>query len=1238
MEGMTYWEDLFTNTIFTRGETLCKNGDVTDFTSESINNGNTMYFATVTDTSCRYYPSVTLTSDYDVEDVSCTCQYHRKSKYCKHIAALLCKVDEIDSDDTPVKKAEEPKDGKKKAEKKAKEYVPVPFNDDGKPHFLSFADSLKKYMPTKETMVRARKLFDDGHVRNLNICTNTGNEKYITCKTCVDDKDNKQTREVIIELGRDGIRKISCNDSYIYWYDARKSEELCLKTTQNEDGVYELCAHKTAVLMALVNFVEKNRDYLDYTDSKAESLIEDFRKETKKVTEKPASGRKYPVDIFLSIVPDIERKSIKAEIRASVDGGKYYKIKDGVKLTSAVRDKGTLALSTLCTADFSQAELTPRAEAALKIIDLAESDYNRHCNDYYTRYSWRKSELQISRFLDEFFEIMQDYTVLHGEKPITRFRESEPSLNMRIDPIVEKDEIMGITVNGKISGRYSGRNYIYWFEGGEFLRTEKSRLGSATSLMKVADDSGKFSFTVGRKYLDNFYQRVLPDLRRHGRIEDNAIDRMDGILKEAPKTVLFIDTTGDHITCSAVMKYEGESMSVYPHSYSLYNRGKYQSYLKDIAEALDDFFHSQTYGDDRWDAACTDSEKYDFLQNRLPLLEEFGEVRVSDSVKRLTVRRMPPLSSFLDIDERDDSILNFNLDLGDLTIEELVEILKAYRNRQKFHKLKNGDFVSLENVSLDALADIFLSSGLSIKDFTNGKMHLPLYRALYLDQILKEQNGVSYEGGQKLRRLIKEFKTINESDYEVPSSLESTMRSYQKDGYRWMRVLFDHGFGGILADDMGLGKTLQALSLLLSQKEEGKEVNTLIVSPASLVFNWKAEVGKFTPTLKAVTVSGTAKEREAVIKNHQDFDILITSYDLLKRDIALYEGIQFNIEIIDEAQFIKNHNTAAAKAVRAVSAKHRLALTGTPIENRLSELWSIFEYLMPGFLFSQESFKKNISSPIEKNSDKNAASKLKKLTGPFILRRLKGDVLKDLPEKIEETRVAPLEGEQLKLYTAEVAKTKGMLKGSKNYNEQKIEILAELMRIREICCDPSLVFKDYKGESAKRVATMDLIESAIDGGHRILLFSQFTSMLELLEDDLKEKGIEYYKITGDTPKAKRLELVDDFNGGTTPLFLISLKAGGTGLNLTGADIVIHYDPWWNTAAQDQATDRAHRIGQTKRVTVYRMIAENTIEEKIMKLQETKKNLADDIVSGDNVSLSSLSREDLLELLSISNMA
>ena len=318
--------------------------------------------------------------------------------------------------------------------------------------------------------------------------------------------------------------------------------------------------------------------------------------------------------------------------------------------------------------------------------------------------------------------------------------------------------------------------------------------------------------------------------------------------------------------------------------------------------------------------------------------------------------------------------------------------------------------------------------------------------------------------------------------------------------------------------------------------------------------------------------------------------------------------------------------------MKLIHADHRFALTGTPIENRLSELWSIFDFLMPGFLYKSEDFVRRFEIPVSRDQDEEMTGRLKKMVSPFILRRLKGDVLKDLPPKLEEVRYARFEGEQQKLYDAQVVHMQQMIHASGNTGEDKIRILAELTRIRQICCDPSLLFENYQGESAKRAACMDLVQSAIDGGHRMLIFSQFTSMLALLEEDLKLAGIVYFKITGVTPKETRVSLVNQFNEGETPVFLVSLKAGGTGLNLTGADVVIHYDPWWNLAAQNQATDRAHRIGQTRQVTVYKMIARDTIEEKILELQEMKQDLADAILEGRGESLMSLSNEELLALL------
>ena len=419
----------------------------------------------------------------------------------------------------------------------------------------------------------------------------------------------------------------------------------------------------------------------------------------------------------------------------------------------------------------------------------------------------------------------------------------------------------------------------------------------------------------------------------------------------------------------------------------------------------------------------------------------------------------------------------------------------------------------------------------------------------------------------------------------------------------------------------------------MSAVQPAYTITSLIICPASLIYNWEEEFHRFAPSLRVRCIVGTAKARKEILKESSSYDVLITSYDLLKKDIEAYEDLSFRYESLDEAQYIKNQKAAAAKTVKVIRAERHFALTGTPIENRLSELWSIFDYLMPGFLFKYEAFRTRFETPVTKYKDETAAAELRKMVQPFILRRSKKDVLKDLPDKIEEIRYARFEEEQQKLYDAQVTHLREMLAGNLfEKGEEKMKILAELTKIRQICCDPALRVDHYKGGSAKREAAMELIKNAADAGHKMLVFSQFTSMLEILEQELRDEDISYYKITGATPKEERIRLVHAFNEDETPVFLISLKAGGTGLNLTGADFVIHYDPGWNLAAQNQATDRAHRIGQTKQVTVFRMIVKDSIEEKILHMQDAKKDLADAILAGEGKAITQMSKEEMMELL------
>ena len=622
----------------------------------------------------------------------------------------------------------------------------------------------------------------------------------------------------------------------------------------------------------------------------------------------------------------------------------------------------------------------------------------------------------------------------------------------------------------------------------------------------------------------------------------------------------------------------------------------------------------------------TDEEPlYRLLEEGVPALMDEGEVYLSDAFRNLQAAP-PKISVGVSVH---GSVLDLEVDTGEFPTAELRELLQSLHQKKRYHRLRDGRLLRLDDnlEGLDELNETLELSGAKLKD---GHAELPLYRAPTLDWALSGQNGLRFSRDDAFRRISRSFHAVKDSEYTPPQSLHSVLRKYQRDGYRWLRTLDGYGMGGILADDMGLGKTVQVLSYLLAMKESGQRLPSLIVCPASLVLNWQEECQKFTPQLSCVAVDGDAAHRAELAKQWAEADLVVTSYDLMRRDEELYSGQQFYACILDEAQAIKNHTTQKYKAVCGVNSKVRFALTGTPVENRLGELWSIFSFLMPGYLPPYKTFCARFEKPIVQEGDKDALRRLNQLTGPFILRRMKSEVLKELPPKTENLHRIELDEQQRKLYLAAVVDAREKLRAAKP--EDKMAVFAVLMRLREICCDPRLVADNWDGGSAKLDACMELVTAAVEGGHRILLFSQFTSMLELLAKRLDEAGVSHFTLQGSTPKPVRAELVRRFNNGEADVFLISLRAGGTGLNLTAADIVIHYDPWWNVAAQNQATDRAYRIGQRNPVQVYKLIAQDTIEEKIVELQQAKQDLAETVTGSADGAIMSMKPEELLQLL------
>ncbi len=632
---------------------------------------------------------------------------------------------------------------------------------------------------------------------------------------------------------------------------------------------------------------------------------------------------------------------------------------------------------------------------------------------------------------------------------------------------------------------------------------------------------------------------------------------------------------------------------------------------------------------------------YNFISQDLAELNRLGDVYLSDAIKSVNIRKAPKVSLGVSVVS---DLLELTFVPEDLSLKELDDILSRYDRKKKFYRLKNGDILKLTSEDMELMYTLKDGLGLASKDILSGHASVPMYRALFLNELSEKSADYEYtrlSRGGDFKNIINSFKDPESANYEIPEDLDRVLRDYQKKGYMWLRTLKANRFGAILADDMGLGKTLQILTLLLSLKEEAlkegrKSRCSLIVCPASLVYNWQHEIKRFTPSLKCDLAVGIKPDRVRVTSeiDEEETDVIITSYDLLRRDIDLYKYLSFECMIIDEAQFIKNQTTQVARAVKSISASFKAALTGTPIENRLSELWSIFDFCMPGYLFSYKSFKEILEIPAITEGDKAAMLRLKKMISPFVLRRLKKDVLTDLPDKLEENIVTQMTKGQQELYRAHLQQVK-MLVSSKSDSEIKndrIVILSELTKLRQLCCDPGLIYNGYDGGSAKADLCVEMIKSAAESGHKVLLFSQFTSMLERLVTLFQKEGISHYLLTGSTKKEDRIKLVDAFQEDDTTVFCISLKAGGTGLNLTAADIVVHYDHWWNVAVENQATDRAHRIGQKNVVTVYRLIMKDTIEERIIELQNKKKELADQLLNTGSLSAPSLTKEELLELL------
>lgn len=959
-----------------------------------------------------------------------------------------------------------------------------------------------------------------------------------------------------------------------------------------------MCKHIVAVLKQRQTELEEGENFTDENDKLASALCGAY------IAEKGVERIHLGFSLYISVSPKQEEPalfgiSISAEgeqIRgvenflAAVGAGKNFSISRGLAYKPGISFPG-------------------KAEQEILNI-LAESCQNRSIDDpLYVKSAYRTSfgALTAKRLLPLLAEtelkIYFDGLLL----PEARIINDDPDIIVDVE-VISNEIDLSVSECG-ISLAPDGSWFFYeeniWGTGEEWR-------GWFMPIYRAVTAKKRTQLSFKGENTASFASCVLPHIQdKHG-VVTRGIDRL--ITNEKPRFSVYLDAPGNSLTAVVRADY-----GMIPLTLPANAPAGDKIVVRDTARENAVLAHFAGFSSADGTFRTDDSEViYTFLTEGLSAVEKLATVYFSQSFERIRTFAERPLSGHVSY-RYDIDLLEADIDT-DLSYDELRRIFAAIHLKKSFCRLNDGRFLNLKEP--DGIYPVLAALDFSEEELKTRKKQLAPYQALYLNELSPDV----FSRDSSFEEYIENIRSARAT---VPPALETVLRPYQREGLDWMKQLSVLGFGGILADDMGLGKTLEVIAYICG---EAPEKPALIITPSALVYNWLAEIHRFAPQEKAVIIDGTKEERKNRLDNLSDERFVITSYPLLRRDIQLYRDIEFSYCFTDEAQYIKNPHTMSAKCAKKIRAGLRFALTGTPIENSLSELWSIFDFTAPGYLYTKKRFQELFEVPISRDPHDEAADILRAKIRPFVLRRMKADVLSELPDKLESTMFSELLPEQKKLYSAFLAATKKdvielLFEGSFN----RMRFLTILMRLRQICCHPKLFDDSYTGGSGKLELLEEILQSAVAAGHRILIFSQFTSMLALIEARLKAARLDYFYLDGRTPAYTRSEYADRFNGGERSVFLISLKAGGSGLNLTGADMVVHYDPWWNPAVMDQASDRAYRIGQTRAVQVIRLAAKGTIEEKILLLQEKKRSLADGVITANNVSPSQLTREDLIYL-------
>lgn len=953
------------------------------------------------------------------------------------------------------------------------------------------------------------------------------------------------------------------------------------------------------------------------------------------------------IKIEPKILYDKFSKNIKIEFK--IGNKRMYKIKNLSEFYTRMMEKENYKYGDRLEFIHKKENFDDESQKLLEfIMKYAEiiKYTNSNANTNYGYYGKVLNESNIivgNNGMDELFDILENKQVQiqkDYETQTVKFVNQNPEMEFYLYKVSNDEYKIVAEFDIYKTVILSGKTYQYVLTDDKLYRCSREFENTTLKLLKLFRENYLTEVSLGKEDLGSLFSIILPRVKNAIKIDPKIEEEVKKYEPEKLIVKVFLDFNENNYVIADVKLCYGEN-EFNPLNEKEEKNFKYPRNVVQETRAMNMFRKTGFMFDTKnlRFILPNDDKIYEFLVNDINLYMQKFEVLATENFKTKEV--IKPQIGSLGVKVENDLL---SVDLKNLNIDpdELREVLEKYKLKKKYHRLKNGAFLELEdNPEIDFLDKLVSGANIDYKELEEGSIKLPVNRTLYLDRLLQEIKRTEVTKNKEYREIVNNLnKNLLDEDEKIPEKLESTLRPYQKTGFKWLKALDRYNFGGILADDMGLGKTIQIISLILSCKENEKDKKaSLVVSPSSLALNWKNEVEKFAPELKIKVISGNTNERKELIKNIENYDIIITSYNLLKRDIELYEqkDYKFRFVIADEAQYLKNNNTQNAKAIKKIKSDTRFALTGTPIENSLAELWSIFDFVMPGYLFSYKKFKNTYETSIVKENNEEMTKKLKMLIEPFVLRRTKKEVLTELPEKTITVLENVMDEEQKDIYLSYLMKAKQELQEEitdNGYENSQIKILAALTRLRQICCHPSLFIENYKGNSSKLEQCIEIIKDGINAGHKILLFSSYTSMFEIIEKELKKQDIKYFKLTGSTKVDERVELVDEFNQNKeVKVFLISLKAGGTGLNLIGADMVIHYDPWWNISAENQATDRAYRIGQKNNVQVYKLITKDSIEEKIYELQQKKAELTDNMLNTQTIFINKLSKDDIMSLFS-----